>query len=105
MLMPQVCDRPAGSRWWAVVQAGVYSALRSRSVCWRRSLPPPASSRDLLPFLEFAAARIASLHPAKLLERRPVTLEQRVFLVRRRRHAPAKRLTSGHCVRTPTLII
>jgi hypothetical protein len=55
----------------------------------------------LLPFLELAAARIASLHPAKLLERRPVTLEQGVFLVRRRRHAPAKCLARGHCVRIP----
>src|SRR5262249_36166641 len=40
-------------------------------------------------------------HPDKLLERRRVTAEQRVFLVRRRWHAPAKSLTAGHCVRIP----
>lgn len=80
------------------------TAGRSRSAsarCARRGCAASWSSRDLLPLFVFVAARIASLHPDKLPEHRPVTVEQRVFLIRRRWHAPAKSLTAGHCVRIP----
>jgi hypothetical protein len=59
---------------WVWKSAGADHTGGATGSGWRRSLPP-ASSQDLLPFLESVAARIASLHPAKLLERRPVTLE------------------------------
>jgi hypothetical protein len=69
----------------------------------RGSAAGPAASAApfLLPLLVFVAARIASLHPDKLLERRCVAVQQRVYLVRRLWHAPAKSLTAGDCVRIP----